>query len=123
MLQPAPCPWVTSLTLLAGPAASREHTLDGPNVGCAACSPGHLSGWHRAHLQGDLPGPGWQFQVIYILPLGGLLGGGGPALLSPLFLSTTTCLWTEALTALSIPETADSKEGQRETLACKSLEC
>lgn len=41
---------------------------------CAASSPGHLSAWHRAHLQGDLPvspGPGWQFQeVIYILPLG-----------------------------------------------------
>lgn len=91
MLQPGPCPWITSLTLLAGPAAFREHTLDGPNVGCAACSPGHLSGWHWAHLQGDLPGPGWQFQeVIYILLLGGLLGGG--ALLSPLLLSTTTCL-------------------------------
>lgn len=54
MLQPEPCPWITSLTLLAGPAAFREHTLDGPNVGCVASSPGHLSGWHPAHLQGDL---------------------------------------------------------------------
>lgn len=125
MLQPEPAPWTAPLTLLAGLPAFRN-TLERPNVGCAASSPGHLSGWHQAICKVIFQShqkPGWQFQeIIYIMLLGQAPWRRRPCPLSSL--QVHCYLLTEALAVLlRTLETADSNEGSRAALACEPPEC